>query len=151
MGITRTIMASTKESVQTFGRKKSAVAVAYCTRGRGMIKVNGSPLDLLEPETLRLKVYDPIQILGQPVFGIMDMRVRVQGGGYTSRIYAIRQAIAKAVVAFYAKYEDEARKREIKELLTKYDRSLLVSDPRRKEPKKFGGKSARARYQKSYR
>ena len=68
-----------------------------------MIKVNGSPLDLLEPETLRLKVYDPIQILGQPVFGIMDMRVRVQGGGYTSRIYAIRQAIAKAVVAFYAK------------------------------------------------
>ena len=47
--------------------------------------------------------------------------------------------------------EDEARKCEIKDLLVSYDRSLLVSDPRRKEPKKFGGPGARARYQKSYR
>jgi small subunit ribosomal protein S16e len=40
---------------------------------------------------------------------------------------------------------------EVKNLLLSYDRSLLVADPRRKEPKKFGGPSARARYQKSYR
>lgn len=37
------------------------------------------------------------------------------------------------------------------ELLLKYDRSLLVADPRRCEPKKFGGPGARARVQKSYR
>jgi hypothetical protein len=30
-------------------------------------------------------------------------------------------------------------------------RTLLVADPRRVEPKKFGGPGARARYQKSYR
>lgn len=46
---------------------------------------------------------------------------------------------------------DEAQKREIKDVLIKYDRSLLVADPRRKEPKKFGGPGARSRYQKSYR
>ena len=46
---------------------------------------------------------------------------------------------------------DEQTKREIKELLLSYDRSLLVADPRRCEPKKFGGRSARARFQKSYR
>lgn len=46
---------------------------------------------------------------------------------------------------------DETSKREIKGLLMEYDRSLLVADPRRCEPKKFGGKSARARFQKSYR
>jgi small subunit ribosomal protein S16e len=37
------------------------------------------------------------------------------------------------------------------ELLLQYDRSLLVADPRRCEPKKYGGPGARARYQKSYR
>ena len=46
---------------------------------------------------------------------------------------------------------DEAQKKEIKEILTSYDRSLLVADPRRCEPKKFGGPGARARRQKSYR
>ena len=46
---------------------------------------------------------------------------------------------------------DEAKKNELKEALLAYDRTLLVADPRRCEPKKFGGPSARARYQKSYR
>lgn len=46
---------------------------------------------------------------------------------------------------------DEASKKEIKDVLISYDRTLLVADPRRCEPKKFGGPGARARYQKSYR
>jgi hypothetical protein len=37
-------------------------------------------------------------------FSKLDIRVRVTGGGHTSQVYAIRQALAKAVVAFYAKY-----------------------------------------------
>ena len=44
---------------------------------------------------------------------------------------------------------DEATKKEIKDILLTYDRTLLVADPRRCEPKKFGGRAARARYQKS--
>ena len=64
---------------------------------------------------------------------------------------AIRQAIAKSLVAFYQKYVDEATKKEIKDILLSYDRTLLVADPRRCEPKKFGGRAARAKYQKSYR
>ena len=46
---------------------------------------------------------------------------------------------------------DEQQKKELKDAFVSYDRSLLVADPRRTEPKKFGGPSARARYQKSYR
>lgn len=46
---------------------------------------------------------------------------------------------------------DEVSKKEIRDILVQYDRSLLVADPRRSEPKKFGGPGARARYQKSYR
>lgn len=52
---------------------------------------------------------------------------------------------------FFLTDVDEASKKEIKNVLINYDRSLLVADPRRCEPKKFGGPGARARYQKSYR
>lgn len=67
------------------------------------------------------------------------------------QIYAVRQALAKAIVAYYQKFVDEQSKKELKEQLVSYDRNLLVADPRRREPKKFGGPGARARYQKSYR
>ncbi|KAI9469486.1 40S ribosomal protein S16 [Coemansia sp. RSA 989] len=139
------------EAVQTYGRKKNATAVAYVKRGKGMIRINGHPLELLEPEALRFKVYEAILIVGEDKFAGLDIRVRVKGGGHTSQVYAIRQAIAKGIVAFYQKFVDEASKKEIKDILISYDRSLLVADPRRCEPKKFGGPGARARFQKSYR
>ena len=139
------------ESVQTFGRKKNATAVALVTKGTGMIRVNGYPLHLVEPQVLRVKVLEPVLLIGEKRFSRIDIRVRVRGGGYVSQIYAIRQAIAKGIVAFYQKYVDEAAKRELKSLLVEYDRNLLVADPRNREPKKFGGNGARARRQKSYR
>ena len=81
----------------------------------------------------------------------MNIRVRVRGGGATSQLVAIRQAISKSLIAYYQKFHDEATKRELKEVLIQYHKGLLVADPRRMEPKKFGGHGARARYQKSYR
>merc|ERR1711988_26250 len=142
-------MASTIQSVQTFGRKKTAVAVAYCKQskeGKGLIKLNGSPI-----EHVKLKVLEPILLLGKDRYSAVDIRLRVQGGGKVAQIYALRQAIAKALIAYYQKYVDEQSKREIKEILLNYDRTLIVADPRRCEPKKFGGRGARARFQKSYR
>lgn len=139
------------QSVQSFGRKKTATAVAQCKSGNGLIRVNGVPLELVQPECLRLKAFEPVLVLGRERFANLDIRVRVTGGGNVSQIYAIRQAISKAIVAFHQKYVDEASKQEIREILVRYDRSLLVADPRRCEPKKFGGPGARARYQKSYR
>jgi len=62
---------------------------------------------------------------------------------------AIRQAIAKSLVAYYQKFVDEHEKKQIKDCLLTYDRTLLVADPRRCEPKKFGGRGARAKYQKA--
>eukprot|EP00124_Ichthyophonus_hoferi_P005210 Ihof_evm3s701 gene=Ihof_evmTU3s701 len=79
------------ESVQVFGRKKTATAVAYCKRGTGLLKVNGKPIELVEPEILREKVMEPIYLLGKERFAGVDIRVRVNGGGHTSQIYAIRQ------------------------------------------------------------
>merc|ERR1711872_860655 len=139
------------QSVQVFGRKKTATAVAHCKQGNGLLKVNGHPLELVEPRALQSKLLEPILLLGRDRFAGVDIRVRVKGGGRVAQIYAIRQAISKSLVAYYQKYVDEASKKEIKDILIQYDRSLLVADPRRCEPKKFGGPGPRARYQKSYR
>jgi hypothetical protein len=45
--------------------------------------------------------------------------------------------VAKAIVAYHQKFVDEQTKRQIKEQLLQYDRTLLVADPRRCEPKKW--------------
>merc|ERR1711934_695299 len=82
-------------------------------------------------EAFRLKVYEPILILGTDKFSNLDIRVRVKGGGTIAQIYAIRAAIAKSIVAYHSKYVDEASKNEIRQKLLNYDRNLLVSDPRR--------------------
>ena len=136
--------------VQTFGRKKTATAVAHVTKGRGEIRVNGVPLELVRPEILRSKVEEPLQIAGGDKLQKINIRIRVNGGGYVAQIYAIRQAISKALVAYYANSDEEC-KNTLRESFIKYDRSLIVADPRRAEAKKFGGRGARARRQKSYR
>ena len=144
-------MSEEKKSVQTFGRKKNATAVCHCTEGSGFIRVNGRSLNTLEPASLRLKAMEPILLLGGNRFKDLNLRIRVRGGGSTTQVMAIRQAIAKSIISFHQKFSDEQTKRELKELLLQYDKGLLVADPRRCEPKKFGGKGARARFQKSYR
>jgi small subunit ribosomal protein S16e len=95
-------------------------------------------------------VYEPVLVAGEESFAPLDIRVRVKGGGHTSQVYAIRQAIAKALVAYYAKYLDAYSALALKKKLVAYDRTLLIADPRRMEPKKFGGQGARARRQKRY-
>ena len=137
--------------VQTFGRKKNAVATATATKGKGTIRINGKSANQVEPKSLRVKVFEPVLLVGADKFKNLSISVRVTGGGQHAQILAIRQAIARALVSYYQKYEDEASKAEIKDLFLQYDRNLLTADNRRCEPKKFGGPGARARYQKSYR
>ncbi|KAJ9152035.1 30S ribosomal protein S9 [Pleurostoma richardsiae] len=139
------------QQVQCFGKKKTAIAVSTCKAGKGLVKVNGKPLSLVQPEVLRHKLYEPLLIVGLDKFANVDIRVRVKGGGHTSQVYAIRQCIAKSLIAYYQKYVDEHSKNMLKQALVQYDRTLLVADNRRCEPKKFGGPGARARFQKSYR
>ncbi|KAF9624590.1 hypothetical protein IFM89_012012 [Coptis chinensis] len=67
------------ESVQCFSRKKMAVAVTHYKRGRGLIKINGSPIKLVEPEILKFKAIEPMLLLGRHRFAGVDMRIRVCG------------------------------------------------------------------------
>ena len=52
-------------SPQFYNRKKTATACAFAKQGRGLIKVNGQPIELLQPESLRLKAFEPVLIIGQ--------------------------------------------------------------------------------------
>merc|ERR1712196_453612 len=127
------------EIVQTYGRKKTATAIAHCKHGKGLMKINGSPLDIVKPDVLRLKVVEVINALGsfettknyrsesEDPIKRFDIKVFVHGGGQVSQIYAIRQAIAKALLAFYGKFVDVESKYALKEFLTAFDRTLLVS------------------------
>ncbi|KAM7319394.1 hypothetical protein ACRRTK_021077 [Alexandromys fortis] len=129
------------QSVQVFGHKKTATATVHCKRWNGL-KVNGRPLEMIEPRMLQYKLLEPVLLLGKERFAGVDIRVRVKGGGPVAQIYAIQQSISKALMAYYQKYVDEASKKEIKDILIQCDRTLLVADPRRCESKKFGGPGA---------
>merc|ERR1712071_161226 len=89
------------EYVQVYGRKKTASAVALCKAGKGLIKVNGRPLDKIEPAALRLKLEEPLLVVGKERFAEIDIKIKVSGGGRVAQIYAIRQAIARSLVAYY--------------------------------------------------
>ena len=64
--------------------------MSHCKRGKGLIKVNGIPLELVQPEILRFKVFEPILLLGRARFAGVDMRIRVKGGGHVSQVYGAR-------------------------------------------------------------
>ena len=81
---------------------------------------------------------------GEEVWKGLDINVKVRGGGFMGQAEAARMAIARGLVKW-------TRSSHLKRVFLKLDRTLIAGDPRRKEPKKFGGPGARARYQKSYR
>ncbi len=145
------MVANKKDFVQTFGKKKNAVAVACCKKGKGVLRVNGKPIDLIEPSSMRTKLLEPILLLGHNKFADFDIRIKVRGGGLIAQMYAVRLALCKALIAYHQKFVDEESKRQLKEILLEYDRNLLVADLRRMEPKHIGGRGARAKKQKSYR
>ena len=130
------------EVVVASGKRKSAIARAYVSKGKGVVKINKLNL-FAYPEYLRQIIAEPLQ-LAEKYSKKVDIRVRVEGGGPVSQAEAARTAIAKALAEFTG---DE----ELKKIFMEYDRTLLVSDTRRKEPKKQLGRGARKRKQKSYR
>jgi len=129
--------------VVTAGKRKTAIAKATVKDGKGRIRINGHPLPIYEPEVARLRMMEPLLLFGDG-WRNYDIRVRVSGGGFMGQADAVRMAIATGLVRMSQNFEARSR-------MIEHDRTMIVGDPRRTEPKKFGGPSARSRYQKSYR
>ena len=122
------------------GRRKSATARARLYSGKGDIKSNDKPaMEYLSGnKTLLAEVTDPLALVGkQKEF---DITIRVSGGGLSGQVDAIKLAISKAIVTAYNDLRGTLKKAE-----------LLKRDPREKERKKYGLRSARKREQFSKR
>ena len=113
-----------KEIIQTYGKRKKAIARAIAKPGKGIIIINNKPLELFEPEMLKLMIKEPLILAGN--FGL-DITVNSRGGGIFGQAAAIRQSIAKALVEY---------DKSLREKFIEYDRNMLVADSRRTEPHK---------------
>jgi small subunit ribosomal protein S9 len=137
-------MSRSKRILLTSGKRKTAIARATVKAGKGKIRVNNVPVEILEPKIARRKIMEPLLQAGEDVWKQLDIDIKVSGGGFMGQADAVRMAVARALL----KWTKSSR---LQTILTDYDRTMIAGDPRRKEPKKFGGPSARSRKQKSYR
>jgi small subunit ribosomal protein S9 len=131
------------KAVVKSGKRKRSTARAVAKKGKGVVRINSIKLDVYQSELVRGMISEPVEMAGKRMDKI-DISVNVEGGGPMSQAEAVRTAIAKAIVSYT---DDE----ELKSMFMEYDRTLLVNDTRRKEPKKPLGRGARRKRQKSYR
>ncbi|MCC6029268.1 MAG: 30S ribosomal protein S9 [Candidatus Korarchaeum sp.] len=125
-------------------RRKTARAMAVIRKGSGRLYINGLPIEVFAPnEFVRMKILEPLW-LAMDYVKDLDIFARVKGGGFMAQADALRMAIGRALVNY-------TKSDRLKEIFKEYDRTILKGDPRQTEPKKYGGRSARARFQKSYR
>lgn len=125
------------------GKRKTSVATAVVRKGAGRVRINSVPLEIHLPELARRKINEPLMLAGDKATTV-DIDVKVRGGGFMGQAEAARTAIARGLVSYL---KDE----HLETVYRQYDRSLLISDPRRKLPKKPQGRGARKKKQKSYR
>ena len=122
------------------GRRKAATARARLYKGKGEIMINDKPaLDYLSGDKSKLaEITDPLALAGKQKD--YDITIRVSGGGLAGQVDAIKLAISKALVT-------EAV--DLRPVLKKA--GLVKRDPREKERKKYGLRSARKKEQFSKR
>ena len=127
------------EMVNALGRRKSAVARIFVTEGTGKITINNKDLQVYFPSSiLQYVVKQPL--LKLDVVEKYDIKVNLDGGGFTGQSQALRLAIARALVKLNA--EDKKALRS---------EGFLTRDAREVERKKPGQPKARRRFQFSKR
>lgn len=122
------------------GRRKAATARARLYKGKGNLTINDKPAAeyLGQNTTMLAEVTDPLALVGKQKD--FDITVKVKGGGLAGQVDAIKLAIAKALTVGHSDLRSTLKKAE-----------FLKRDPREKERKKYGLRSARKREQFSKR
>lgn len=122
------------------GRRKAATARARLYKGKGNVTINDKPAAeyLDKNTTLLAEVTDPLALVGKQKD--FDITIRVSGGGLSGQVDAIKLAIAKALTVAHGDLRSTLKKAE-----------FLKRDPREKERKKYGLRSARKKEQFSKR
>ena len=127
------------EYINAIGRRKSAVARVYVSEGTGKITINKKDLTEYFPSAiLQYVIKQPLALLN--VAEKYDVKVNLDGGGFTGQSQALRLAIARALV----KINEEDKKALRAE-------GFITRDARAVERKKPGQPKARRRFQFSKR
>ena len=127
------------EVINALGRRKTAVARVYLTKGKGKISINKREMTEFFPiYFLQAKVHQPFALTGTA--GQYDVKVNVVGGGINGQAEAVRLGISRALVEVSADYKP----------LLKVE-GLMTRDPRMVERKKPGQPKARKKFQFSKR
>lgn len=131
---------SKNEYFYGLGRRKASTARARLMSGKGVITVNEKPVAdyFCDNEAWLHELVQPLRLIGKE--GAFDVSIRVDGGGLAGQVDASKLAISKALSAM----NDDLRG-------TLKKAGLLMRDPREKEPKKYGLRSARKKEQFSKR
>jgi Ribosomal protein S9 len=131
---------ATSKYTYGLGRRKSATARARLYKGKGEITINSKPAEeyLSGNKTLLAEITDPLAVAGKQKE--LDVSIRVSGGGLSGQVDAIKLAISKAITTDAS---------DLRPLLKKA--GFLKRDPREKERKKYGLRSARKKEQFSKR
>ncbi len=136
------------EFVFASAKRKTARASVTIKKGKGKVKINNIPLEIFQPEIAKWKIMEPLLLAGEEITKNIDIKAKAKGGGYMGQAEAVQVAISRALLKWI---KDEKTRETLKNKFLEYDRFMLVEDARLKESKKFGGRGARARFQKSKR
>ncbi len=119
--------------VQFFGtgRRKKSIARVRLIPGEGKITINNKDIDdYFGLETLKVDLRRPLELTGTR--GKFDVIAKVEGGGVSGQVGAIRHGIARALQLAEGEYRPVLKKE-----------GLLTRDSRMTERKKYGLKKAR--------
>lgn len=133
-------MATDKKYFYGLGRRKSATARVRLYAGKGKVTINDQTPEeyFSNDKKLIAAVTSPLVLVNKQ--SDYDVSVKVSGGGWTGQVGAIKLGIAKALLVDAPDLRPVLKQAE-----------LLKRDPREKERKKYGLRSARRKEQFSKR
>lgn len=127
------------ESYFGTGRRKRSIAQVKLTPGKGIITVNGKPVDEYMPfAVLVMDLKQPLVVTKNETK--FDIEATVKGGGFSGQTGAIRLGITRALMAYDADTDSSSDDSYRKILKVN---GFVSRDPRVKERKKYGLKKAR--------
>jgi small subunit ribosomal protein S9 len=132
------------DAFHAVGRRKRATARIYLSEGEGVLTINGRPAQeyfgalLNTVETLEKTLKQAFYVTR--TVGKYNVKARVEGGGYTGQLDAVRLGIARALTGVAEEYRIPLRQA-----------GLLTRDDREVERKKYGKRKARKSEQYSKR
>jgi len=133
--------------VNTSGKRKTAIARASISKGTGKIKINSITLETYGTRLVRMKINEVLVIASNYVnIDKIDIKVKVEGGGFMGQMDAVISAIARGLVEW-------SKDEKLHNAYLEYDRTIIAGDHRQTEPHKpsQSRKGPRHKRQKSYR